>query len=147
MARASNGYLDVKQPWKQRKQDLAACGVTINVCLQTVRALATLMAPFLPFSARKCAAMLNLDPSLPWAGAKPFSHYTRLGDGLDTRAHPQLIGRIDSVGEGGLLAQGYVHGDGQQTRRAGHSLVRHLGPLCMLRTPLRLALPPEYVPS
>ena len=66
LARASNGYLDAKQPWKQRKQDLAACGTTINVCLQTVRALATLMAPFLPFSAEKCAEMLALDPSLPW---------------------------------------------------------------------------------
>ena len=43
------------------------CGVTINVCLQTVKALATLMAPFLPFSAVKVAEMLKLDdPSLPW---------------------------------------------------------------------------------
>jgi len=67
LARASNGYLDVKQPWKQRKEDLAACGTTINVCLQTVRALATLMAPFLPFSAAKCAAMLRLEQDpLPW---------------------------------------------------------------------------------
>jgi len=65
LARASNGYLDVKQPWKQRKEDMVACGATLNVCLQTVRTLATLMAPFLPFSAEKCAAMLNLE-SLPW---------------------------------------------------------------------------------
>ncbi|NIV46641.1 MAG: class I tRNA ligase family protein, partial [Gammaproteobacteria bacterium] len=57
LARASNVYLDRKQPWKQRKEDLAACGTTINVCVQTVRALATMMAPFLPFSAAKCADM------------------------------------------------------------------------------------------
>jgi len=69
LARASNGYLDVKQPWKQRKEDLAACGTTVNVCIQTVRALATLMAPFLPFSARKCAAMLAIDEALPWPEA------------------------------------------------------------------------------
>jgi methionyl-tRNA synthetase len=70
LARASNGYLDVKQPWKQRKEDLDACGTTINVCLQTVRALATLMAPFLPFSAAKCAGMLRLDGEpLSWAEA------------------------------------------------------------------------------
>ena len=42
LARASNGYLDVKQPWKQRKTDLEGCGTTLNVCVQTVKALATL---------------------------------------------------------------------------------------------------------
>ena len=32
-----------------------------------MRALATLMAPFLPFSAAKCAAMLRLEQDpLPW---------------------------------------------------------------------------------
>lgn len=74
LARAANGYFDAKQPWKQRKEDLKACGVTINVCIQTVKALATTMAPFLPFSAAKCAAMLNLDGDhedgiLPWDDA------------------------------------------------------------------------------
>jgi methionyl-tRNA synthetase len=67
LARASNGYLDRKQPWKQRKEDMAACGTTLNVCLQTVRALTTLMAPFLPFSAASCAKMLGLDDDrLSW---------------------------------------------------------------------------------
>ena len=46
LAREGNRYFDAKQPWKQRKEDLAACGTTINVCLQTVKALATIMAPF-----------------------------------------------------------------------------------------------------
>jgi methionyl-tRNA synthetase len=65
LARASNGYFDVKAPWKQRKEDLAACGTTLNVCVQTVRTLSTLMAPFLPFSAAKCQTMLGLE-ELPW---------------------------------------------------------------------------------
>jgi len=70
LARASNGYMDAKQPWKQRKTDPAACGTTINVCIQTVKALATMMAPFLPHSSVKCATMLGLDDaSFPWAGA------------------------------------------------------------------------------
>jgi methionyl-tRNA synthetase len=70
LARTANGYFDHKQPWKQRKEDLAACGTTINVCLQTVKALATMMAPFLPFSAKKCADMLKLaDKSLLWQEA------------------------------------------------------------------------------
>ena len=67
LARAGNGYLDAKQPWKQRKVDMAACGTTLNVCIQTVKALATLMAPFLPHSAQACEAMLRVD-DLPWAG-------------------------------------------------------------------------------
>lgn len=67
LARAGNVYMDHKKPWKQRKEDLAACGTTMNICIQTVKALATLMAPFLPFSARRCAGMLNLDADpLPW---------------------------------------------------------------------------------
>ena len=70
LAQASNKYFDQKQPWKTRKNDMADCGVAINVCLQTVKALATLMAPFLPFSAAKCAEMLKLDGGLlPWQGA------------------------------------------------------------------------------
>lgn len=67
LARAGNVYFDAKQPWKQRKDDMAACGTTINVCLQTVKALTVLMAPFLPFSAEKCLQMLKLDASaLAW---------------------------------------------------------------------------------
>lgn len=61
LARAANRYMDVKKPWVQRKQDLAACGTTMNVCVQTVRTLATLMGPFLPFSTARCAAMLGMD--------------------------------------------------------------------------------------
>jgi len=67
LARAGNKYLDAKQPWKQRKEDMAACGTTINVCVKTVHALATLMAPFLPHSAEACKSMLGID-SLPWNG-------------------------------------------------------------------------------
>ncbi|MDH3627923.1 MAG: methionine--tRNA ligase [Acidobacteriota bacterium] len=69
LARAANGYLDTKAPWKQRKTDLAACGSTMNICLQTVRALATLMAPFMPFSATRVAEMLAISEELSWESA------------------------------------------------------------------------------
>ncbi len=65
LARAANGYMDEKQPWTQRREDLAACGVTMNVCIQTVHALATVMAPFLPDSSRRCRAMLGLGEGEP----------------------------------------------------------------------------------
>lgn len=68
LARAGNLYLDQKKPWVQKKTDPAAAGTTINVCLQTIRVLAILMQPFLPFAADKTARMLGLDPTqaLAW---------------------------------------------------------------------------------
>lgn len=60
LARDANVYFNDKQPWAVRKTDLAACGATINVCIQTTRALATLMAPFLPFSSAAITEMLGL---------------------------------------------------------------------------------------
>ncbi len=66
LARTANGYFSERAPWSQRKTDLAACGTTINTCVQLVKALTVLMAPFMPFSAAKCAAMLKIDPVLKW---------------------------------------------------------------------------------
>ena len=70
LARAANVYLDVKRPWQQRKEDPAGCATTVNVCIQTVRALAVLMAPFLPHAARRSVEMLRLpDERLAWEDA------------------------------------------------------------------------------
>ena len=62
LARSGNGYFDLTRPFNTRKTDLEACGRAINICLQTARTLTTLVAPFLPFTAEKCARMLNLEP-------------------------------------------------------------------------------------
>jgi methionyl-tRNA synthetase len=69
LARAGNVYFDARQPWKSRKDDIAGCATTINVCVQTLRTLAEIMAPFLPASAARCAQMLNLAASGGWAEA------------------------------------------------------------------------------
>jgi len=61
LARSGNVYFDQTKPFQTRKTDMAACGRAINVCLQTARTLTTLIAPFLPATAEKCAAMLRLD--------------------------------------------------------------------------------------
>ncbi|UCD94307.1 MAG: methionine--tRNA ligase [Candidatus Zixiibacteriota bacterium] len=69
LARSANVYFDARKPWVQRKENMAECAVTINVCIQTVKALTVLMAPFLPSSAAKCIEMLNLDIDpdiIPW---------------------------------------------------------------------------------
>ena len=70
LARAGNGYFDQTKPFLSRKTDMDACGRAINVCLQTTRALTTLIAPFLPFTAAKCAKMLGIeDRYTAWASA------------------------------------------------------------------------------
>jgi len=70
LARAGNGYFDVTKPFQSRKTDMAACGRAINVCFQTARTLTTLIAPFLPHTAEKCAGMLSLsDGWNTWASA------------------------------------------------------------------------------
>lgn len=70
LARAGNVYFDAKQPWKSRKNDMDDCGTTINVCIQTLRTLTELMAPFLPFSAEKCAQMLDINEHFgQWSAA------------------------------------------------------------------------------
>ncbi len=86
LARDANGYFDATAPFRSRKTDMEACGRAINVCLQTARTLTTLMAPFLPVSARKCITMLRLDDSaLAWSGATdPLADGTALGE-------PQLL--------------------------------------------------------
>ena len=67
LARDANAYFDTKQPWAQRKTDLAACGTTMNVCLQTIKTLATILAPFLPFTAKRVLTQLNVEESaLVW---------------------------------------------------------------------------------
>ena len=70
LAQAGNGYFDATAPFRTRKTDMDVCGRAINVCIQTVRALATLAAPFLPFCADKMLGMLTLDESaLRWGAA------------------------------------------------------------------------------
>ncbi len=60
LARAGNGYFDATKPFLSRKTDMEACGRAINICLQTARTLSTIIAPFLPGTADRCAKMLNL---------------------------------------------------------------------------------------
>jgi methionyl-tRNA synthetase len=70
LARSGNAYFDATKPFLTRKTDMDACGRAVNVCLQTARTLTTLIAPFLPFTAQKCAGMLNLSDGFEaWSSA------------------------------------------------------------------------------
>ncbi|MCD6416436.1 MAG: methionine--tRNA ligase [Planctomycetes bacterium] len=81
-ARLSNKYFDHRQPWALRKVDMETCGSVINVCLNTVKTLAVVMAPFLPFAARKAAAMLRAgEDEMRWsAAAEPLPEGRELGE-------------------------------------------------------------------
>jgi methionyl-tRNA synthetase len=81
-ARESNRYFDYREPWVLRKTDRAACGTVINVCLNTVKTLAVVMAPFLPFAAEKTAAMLATGPEeMRWqAAADALPEGRKLGE-------------------------------------------------------------------
>jgi methionyl-tRNA synthetase len=94
LARNANAYFNAKEPWAQRKRDPAACGTTIYVCLHTVKALTILGSPFLPFTGKRCAAMLGLAPEdLSWSDLeRELSEGHRLGE-------PQLLFRPYGSGE------------------------------------------------
>ncbi len=59
-SRKGNEFFSAEEPWKSRKDNLEKCGTTINTCLQVIEALSVFMAPFLPFSAAKLRASMNL---------------------------------------------------------------------------------------
>ncbi|MHC5035320.1 MAG: class I tRNA ligase family protein, partial [Planctomycetota bacterium] len=81
-AHDSNRYFDYRQPWVLRKEDQAACGTVIGICLDTIKTLAVVMEPFLPFAAAKAAAMLSAAPEeLTWsAAADPLPEGRQLGE-------------------------------------------------------------------
>jgi len=81
-ARESNRYFDYREPWRLRKEDPDACATAINVCLNTVKTLAVVLEPFLPFAAGKAALMLSAGPQeMVWrAAAGPLPEGRRLGE-------------------------------------------------------------------
>ena len=68
LARLGNKYLAETQPWHLIKTDAARTGTVLHVALQIAAALAPVLEPFLPESARKLANMLNIELG-NWASA------------------------------------------------------------------------------
>lgn len=72
LARAANKYFNDMEPWKTRKEDPVRTATTINLCLQTVRALGVLIEPVLPNTARQIASIVETRTPAPeraWYGA------------------------------------------------------------------------------
>lgn len=60
LARAGNKYLADNEPWKLYGTDEKRVRAILNISLQICANLSIVMEPFLPFSAKKLADMLNL---------------------------------------------------------------------------------------
>ncbi len=60
MARIGNKYLADTEPWKLAKTNMSRVATILNIGLQITANLATVMEPFLPFSAQKMLNQLNM---------------------------------------------------------------------------------------
>lgn len=60
LSQIGNRYLNLKQPWKNRKENPQDAANTLYVAIQIVKALAVLMFPFMPFTAKKLWSLLDL---------------------------------------------------------------------------------------
>ncbi|WP_042166664.1 methionine--tRNA ligase [Paenibacillus gorillae] len=63
--RQANKFFDEQRPWVQIKEDRAACGFTLNTCVQIIANLANLLNPFLPFACEQIRGFLSL-PHPAW---------------------------------------------------------------------------------
>ncbi len=81
LCRFANKYFNDQAPWETRSSNPDRCQTTINICLQTVKALSLLMVPILPFASEKIRALLKLENENRWddIGQKEFPSDYSLG--------------------------------------------------------------------
>ena len=58
--RKANKYFDEQAPWKTRTENVEVCKNTLYQCTRIIANLATVLAPFLPFSSEKVCWWLNV---------------------------------------------------------------------------------------
>lgn len=66
IARIGNKYLQDQAPWKIFDTDKSQVAMDLNLCLEIAAILAVVMEPFLPFTSKKLASMLNFDVRNKW---------------------------------------------------------------------------------
>ncbi len=62
VVRAANGYIDRQAPWALRKTDLARMGEVLRVLADVLRAMATVLQPFMPGSMARLLDQLGVGP-------------------------------------------------------------------------------------
>ena len=93
LARLGNKYLAETQPWHLIKTDSVRTGTVLHVALQIAAALAPVLEPFLPESAQKLAAMLNMELGT-WDKA---GHHDMLTAGHQLREAELLFAKIEDA--------------------------------------------------
>jgi len=69
LAHEGNRYLNNSAPWIKIKEDPERAATCLYVCVQLVKALASLLSPFLPFTSEKIWKILNMNSNIhnePW---------------------------------------------------------------------------------
>ncbi|MCY4465806.1 MAG: methionine--tRNA ligase [Chloroflexi bacterium] len=84
LARAVNGWLNEREPWKVIKQDRADAARSVYTALRCIDNLKILFAPFTPFSSQQAHEMLGYDGQL--FGEQRIENYSE-----ETRDHLALI--------------------------------------------------------
>ena len=78
VVRASNAYIDRQAPWALRKSDPGRMGVVLRALADTLRAIGTVLQPYMPGSMTRLLDQLSVP-----AGARSFSDAsTPLTDGI-----------------------------------------------------------------
>ena len=93
LARLGNQYVDQKAPWNLLKSDRAACATAIHVALRVSRALAIIMAPFLPRSSSRLWHALGYDSDVH--GERWDEALDDLPAGQKLRVGKPLFAKID----------------------------------------------------
>ena len=93
LARLGNQYVDQKAPWNLLKSDRAACATAIHVALRVSRALAIIMAPFLPRSSSRLWHALGYDSDVH--GERWDEALDDLPPGQKLRVVKPLFAKID----------------------------------------------------
>ncbi len=71
LARSANKFFNDSAPWKSAKEQPDRCAVTVNISIQTLRSLAILCEPILPFTSEKIFRMLGIEKTAldSWSSA------------------------------------------------------------------------------
>ncbi len=73
-AQAVNAYLSDAEPWKTAKTDMKRTGTTLSVALDAIAGLATMLAPYLPFTSSEVMEAFGLpgaEQRWEWSHPKP----------------------------------------------------------------------------
>ena len=73
LSRKCNALLNIEEPWKKVKNDVDEAGHTISTVMFTLKAIAIMLLPFIPNSAKKILEQMGVDPEqVNWNDIESF---------------------------------------------------------------------------